>query len=238
MPPTLIRALRPIRSCSSLSGQCRTFTKSVRPAYAAAASTAARKTTAKPAASKHTTPQPAKASVRIAPGSKPGDVHPDLIGIDPQAAIGAPPGDAEPTTPGGPTPSYDPIPEPTWPPKAPTSSIGTSNGNGNGNGNNTGVSEQGANGNGSADAVNWGNSFHGLSTVPFPAETARVLMQDLSPDDVEVKPDGIIYLPEIKYRRILNKAFGPGGWGLAPRGDLLVGEKMVSRPYALVVHGR
>jgi len=35
--------------------------------------------------------------------------------------------------------------------------------------------------------------------------------------DIEMKPDGMIYLPEIKYRRILNRAFGPGGWGLAPR---------------------
>jgi hypothetical protein len=63
-------------------------------------------------------------------------------------------------------------------------------------------------------------------------------MQALDPLDIEVKPDGIIYLPEIKYRRILNKAFGPGGWGLAPRGELVVGEKVVTREYALVVHGR
>ena len=47
-----------------------------------------------------------------------------------------------------------------------------------------------------------------------------------------------IYLPEIKYRRILNEAFGPGGWGLAPRGELVVGEKVVTREYALIVHGR
>jgi len=57
-------------------------------------------------------------------------------------------------------------------------------------------------------------------------------------DDVEVKPDGILYLPEIKYRRILNKAFGPGGWGLAPRGETIVTNKAVTREYALVVLGR
>ena len=32
---------------------------------------------------------------------------------------------------------------------------------------------------------------------------------------------GLIYLPEIKYRRILNLAFGPGGWALMPRGETL-----------------
>ena len=32
---------------------------------------------------------------------------------------------------------------------------------------------------------------------------------------------GLIYIPEIKYRRMLNKAFGPGGWALVPRGESL-----------------
>ena len=34
-------------------------------------------------------------------------------------------------------------------------------------------------------------------------------------------PIGLIYLPEIKYRRILNQAFGPGGWAIMPRGETL-----------------
>ncbi|KIW19570.1 mitochondrial genome maintenance protein MGM101 [Exophiala spinifera] len=86
--------------------------------------------------------------------------------------------------------------------------------------------------------VDWSKSFHGLSAEPFSKEAADVLMAPLSPDDVEIKPDGIIYLPEIKYRRILNRAFGPGGWGLAPRGDTIVTDKAVTREYALLAHGR
>ncbi|TFY79427.1 hypothetical protein EWM64_g4586 [Hericium alpestre] len=50
--------------------------------------------------------------------------------------------------------------------------------------------------------------------------------------------DGMIYLPEIKYRRVLNRAFGPGGWGLAPRSQTHIGPKVVSREYALVCLGR
>jgi hypothetical protein len=53
-----------------------------------------------------------------------------------------------------------------------------------------------------------------------------------------MKPDGLIYLPEIKYRRILNKAFGPGGWGLVPRGPHTVNKKNISREYALFCLGR
>jgi hypothetical protein len=86
--------------------------------------------------------------------------------------------------------------------------------------------------------VDWGRSFHGLSTQPFSKEAADVLLTPIPFDDVEVKPDGIIYLPEIKYRRVLNRAFGPGGWGLAPRGETIVTPKSITREYALVAHGR
>lgn len=86
--------------------------------------------------------------------------------------------------------------------------------------------------------VDWTRSFHGLSSQPFSKEAADVLLAPIPVDDVEVKPDGIIYLPEIKYRRILNRAFGPGGWGLAPRGETIVTAKSVTREYALIAHGR
>ncbi|KAA8898948.1 mitochondrial genome maintenance MGM101-domain-containing protein [Sphaerosporella brunnea] len=89
-----------------------------------------------------------------------------------------------------------------------------------------------------AGKTDWSRSFHGLSTEPFPKEVSDILTAPVDPEDVEIKPDGIIYLPEIKYRRILNKAFGPGGWGLAPRGESIVTEKLVTREYALVCHGR
>jgi hypothetical protein len=86
--------------------------------------------------------------------------------------------------------------------------------------------------------VDWTSSFHGLSIQPFSKEAAEVLLAPLDDADIEIKPDGIIYLPEIKYRRILNKAFGPGGWGLAPRGETIVTPKAVTREYALLAHGR
>lgn len=88
------------------------------------------------------------------------------------------------------------------------------------------------------EAVDWSRSFHGMSTVPFSKEAAAVLLQPIPPEDIEVKPDGIVYLPEIKYRRILNRAFGPGAWGLAPRGETIVTPRGINREYGLVVHGR
>ncbi|KAF7188698.1 Mitochondrial genome maintenance protein [Pseudocercospora fuligena] len=86
--------------------------------------------------------------------------------------------------------------------------------------------------------IDWTRSFHGLSSTPFTPEQAQILQEPLEYDDVEIKPDGIVYLPEIKYRRKLNRAFGPGGWGLAPRGETIVTAKVVTREYGLVCGGR
>ncbi|KIK03119.1 hypothetical protein K443DRAFT_131520 [Laccaria amethystina LaAM-08-1] len=92
--------------------------------------------------------------------------------------------------------------------------------------------------NGNNHGTDWSKSYHGLSSQAFSKEIAEILLAPIDPLDVEMKPDGLIYLPEIKYRRVLNKAFGPGGWGLAPRSETNVGPKIVSREYALVCQGR
>jgi hypothetical protein len=81
-------------------------------------------------------------------------------------------------------------------------------------------------------------SFHGISEQPFSERAAHILSSPLNVADIEVKPDGIVYLPEIKYRRILNAAFGPGGWAMVPRGDPIVRERIVTREYALIIGGR
>ncbi|KAJ5966224.1 hypothetical protein N7481_012938 [Penicillium waksmanii] len=88
------------------------------------------------------------------------------------------------------------------------------------------------------EKIDWTRSFHGLSAEPFPKEAADILLAETDPEEVEIKPDGILYLPEIKYRRILNRAFGPGGWGLVPRSESIVTPRAVTREYALVCNGR
>ncbi|KAK4050432.1 hypothetical protein OIV83_003502 [Microbotryomycetes sp. JL201] len=87
-------------------------------------------------------------------------------------------------------------------------------------------------------AIDWQTSYHGLATQPFSERQASILMRPLQPNEIEIKPDGLLYLPEILYRRILNQAFGPGGWGMVPRGEMTVTKSMVSREWGLVVGGR
>ncbi|CAN3373256.1 hypothetical protein DIURU_003293 [Diutina rugosa] len=99
------------------------------------------------------------------------------------------------------------------------------------------LSGSGASGH-SPQSTDWSESFHGLGSKPFDRETIDILLAPISDTDIEIKPDGLLYLPEIKYRRILNRAFGPGGWGLAPRTESLIIDKQISREYALICEGR
>ncbi|KAK3994519.1 mitochondrial genome maintenance protein MGM101 [Cladorrhinum sp. PSN332] len=225
MRSTALQALRPLRSASATT---RLLGPLAQQQSRPASTTPSRSTST-------TSPRPATSSYTRAPStaarkttttrtttttSNPEGANPAEI-LDPQAAI--PPSfsiaDVDPALAASiPTPTTSTTPSPAF-----TSAISNPAG---------AAPAPGQNG------IDWSSSFHGLSTVPFSPETAQILMKPLDPSDVEVKPDGIIYLPEIKYRRILNTAFGPGGWGLAPRGELVVGEKVVTREYALVVHGR
>ena len=56
------------------------------------------------------------------------------------------------------------------------------------------------------------NPYVGIAAEPFTSEQAAMLLQRLEDGDIELRPDGLVYLPEIRYRRILNKTFGPGAW--------------------------
>ncbi|VEU21682.1 DEKNAAC102514 [Brettanomyces naardenensis] len=92
--------------------------------------------------------------------------------------------------------------------------------------------------------LDWSESFHGLGNAPFSKESQNVLSDGIPDNDIEITPDGLLYLPEIKYRRILNKAFGAGAWGLAPRSETLISKNkfgaggLLTREYGLVIQGR
>ncbi|MBC8144154.1 MAG: hypothetical protein H7X80_01145 [bacterium] len=83
------------------------------------------------------------------------------------------------------------------------------------------------------------NPYLGIAAAPFSNEAADVLLGAVSVGDIEIRPDGLIYLPEIKYRRILNRAFGPGAWSLLPMEiTVSVQDNMLFYKGALFVLGR
>lgn len=80
--------------------------------------------------------------------------------------------------------------------------------------------------------------YQGAAEKAFPNEVTEILQAPLAAEDVEIKPDGAVYLPENRYRKILGKAFGPGGWCLMPRGAHSLANGVLSREYALFCEGR
>ena len=83
------------------------------------------------------------------------------------------------------------------------------------------------------------NMFQEASKEPFSVEIQAILASPIDQEQIQSKPDGTIYLPEIHYRQILMKAFGPGGWSLIPRGPhTMINQSILTREYALFCLGR
>ncbi len=83
------------------------------------------------------------------------------------------------------------------------------------------------------------NPYVGIAQEAFAEDAIKVLLAPVDHNDVEIRPDGLIYLPEIKYRRILNRAFGPGAWSLPPiEITVSTDDNMLYYKGALFVHGR
>lgn len=82
-------------------------------------------------------------------------------------------------------------------------------------------------------------SYQGIAATAFAPESIDKLLAPIPDDDIEIRPDGLIYLPEIKYRRILSRAFGPGAWAIRPI-EIRVDEaaNMLFYTGALFVQGR
>ena len=80
--------------------------------------------------------------------------------------------------------------------------------------------------------------FTGLSLQAVTDAQAAILNEPAKPEEVEVRPDGQIYFPEMKYRIRLNRAFGMAGWGLRPLATPVVRDGLVMQTWALYVGGR
>jgi len=80
--------------------------------------------------------------------------------------------------------------------------------------------------------------FPGLSQKRFTDEQAKILQTPIDPDELDILPTGEVYASQVKYRRILNDAFGPGGWGLVPTGDFYQDSGTLCREYSLFAEGR
>lgn len=84
----------------------------------------------------------------------------------------------------------------------------------------------------------YATGFDGAASAPFSAEAVAVLGAPVAEDEVEIRPDGIVYMPGVWYRRQLSRAFGAGAWALLPRGPARRDGDMCMYLGALYVLGR
>lgn len=81
-------------------------------------------------------------------------------------------------------------------------------------------------------------NFQGISEAPFEPKIAKILTASIPEDIIEIRPDdGMIYLPQTEYRRILNNAFGVGGWAIRPL-EIKKVDDVVVYSGELWAHGR
>lgn len=74
--------------------------------------------------------------------------------------------------------------------------------------------------------------------VGFSAEIQGELTKMLDYTDIDILPTGEVYLPAVRYRIILNGAFGCGGWTMIPLSDPMLAHGQVLTHYQLVCHGK
>ena len=80
--------------------------------------------------------------------------------------------------------------------------------------------------------------FTGISTLDISKEISDRLTQPVKMEDIEIKPTGEIYLSHVRYRKMLNDAFGMGNWSLRPLGGFVKTGSVVCREYALYIKGK
>jgi len=92
-------------------------------------------------------------------------------------------------------------------------------------------------------------TYVGMSEVPFTEEQAAVLIRPLAEADVDIRPDGQVYMGHAKLRQRLNEAFRPGGWAIRQLSTVITsvateaqGERktefVMSAQFGLYVGGR
>lgn len=80
--------------------------------------------------------------------------------------------------------------------------------------------------------------FDGLSLHSLTASQQALLMAAVTPELLDVKPTGEVFLSQVHYRRILNTAFGPGAWGAMPIEQVIKQDNSLIQKFALYVNGK
>jgi len=77
-------------------------------------------------------------------------------------------------------------------------------------------------------------------TLNMTDEQSRLLYEEIKDEEIEVRPDGLIYAPWYIYVKRLNAAFGGSHWALVPQGmpKHSKNENMVYWGFTLIINGK
>lgn len=80
--------------------------------------------------------------------------------------------------------------------------------------------------------------YYGAGQLGLSREQQIALMQPVDPQWVDIRPDGLLYLPQIHYRRLLNGVVGAGNWAMIPQTKPLVQDSRMVLHYHLYINGK
>lgn len=83
--------------------------------------------------------------------------------------------------------------------------------------------------------------YIGIAHEPLPPQAAQILLAPVPRDEIEVRPDGLPYWPEMRYRQRLTAAVGPGAWAIKAPEDRIrfdPEKNVIERSVALYIYGR
>ncbi|MCU7495164.1 MAG: hypothetical protein HF314_04715 [Ignavibacteria bacterium] len=70
------------------------------------------------------------------------------------------------------------------------------------------------------------NMYQKASLLTVTEKEQKALEAPLNPDEVEIRPDGLIYYPQVFYREKLNSIFGIGQWALIQHSISKIGNTL------------
>lgn len=80
------------------------------------------------------------------------------------------------------------------------------------------------------------NIFKSYKPIKLKPEQEDILFSDISPSDILIRPDGLIYLPWHWYANRLNLAFGHLCWTLIPQGEPKLDGQLVLWGFHLIIN--
>ena len=74
-------------------------------------------------------------------------------------------------------------------------------------------------------------------TIELSPEQRKILFAPVNPEDVEIRPDGLVYLPWMEYVTRLRDAFGVS-WTLLPKGPPVMKGDLLLWGFYLIIQGK